>query len=129
MNHPLEPNQMYANLSIDITETQIGILVKGQQVPRTIILKCTVSADIIEYSAAARSSYTPSSNVGSLEQLVREEGEYRIGDIVAYTFFTMPVKAEVLNVQPEKLYIKYQNKGKYQNVWTSIKYIDVWKDE
>lgn len=71
-NFPLGPNQMYANLSVDIIQTERGVTVDGQKSPNRIDLQCTVSADIIQYGKAPEMGAQPNSSVQTLESLTQD---------------------------------------------------------
>ena len=47
--HPLQANQAYANMTIDILNTSVGTATQYGVVPTEIILEAVISADIIEF--------------------------------------------------------------------------------
>lgn len=96
-NFPLGPNQMYANLSVDIIQTERGVTVDGQKSPNRIDLQCTVSADIIQYGKAPEMGAQPKANVQTIGNLTDDtplsteseangsaeiDGKLREGDLI-----------------------------------------------
>ena len=70
--HPLGPNQMYANLSIDIVTTETGVTSDGLYSVDRIDLQCTISADIIQYGVSSTSESATKGGVRSLDALPDE---------------------------------------------------------
>ena len=75
---PLQDNQAYANMTVDIITTETGTGGRHSNLPRIerIDLQCTISADIIQYGQISGVD-SPKSSVTSLEALGSgsEEGE------------------------------------------------------
>lgn len=96
-SHPLQENQAYANMTVDIITTEGGRRLGDTYTVDWIDLVCTVSADIIQYGKSSDMSDMTSQLVQSLEELEgsslegrrKEEEreppkEFKEGDLIWY---------------------------------------------
>lgn len=69
-NSPLQANQVYANMTVDIIQTETGVRAPLSDTPKIkrVDLQCTISADIIQYGQISGVD-SPKSSVTSLEAL------------------------------------------------------------
>lgn len=68
-NSPLQANQAYANLSIDVIRTETGIVTDGTPSISQVQLTCVVSADIIQYCDELPESTEVDTEIITLDQL------------------------------------------------------------
>jgi major membrane immunogen (membrane-anchored lipoprotein) len=145
-NFPLSNNQSYANLSVDIVKTEVGNMVDGQYSATSILLKCTISADVIQYGEVSQEVEVIPQNTGSLNSLTIESQnnapnepeleEEIVENVELFVKYTprngRPVKAKVLRRMDTNLFIEYKNKnGKIKREWVNISdsEIELWKDK
>lgn len=64
--HPLEPNQAFVNVIIDITETETGVQSQYGRDARQIDLTATVSADVIQFGVPGPDYELPNESARSL---------------------------------------------------------------
>lgn len=91
--HPLQPNQAYINMSIDVVHTQNGKVLGETQVIEQTVVTVVVSADVIQYGAASSANGSVS-NTGVLNNSNNlefsnnskniEPPSFNIGDTVYY---------------------------------------------
>jgi len=74
-NSPLQANQAYANLSIDVIRTETGIVTDGTPSISQVQLTCVVSADIIQYCDELPEKPKTRTDIIKLDQLQGSESE------------------------------------------------------
>ena len=90
-NHPLGPNQAYANLAIDIIQTKKGFRKGGVPQTLNLVIQCIISADVIEYSSKDLSllqrQEQDKTNSAQTSQMTSEQyyESLNIGDEVSFT--------------------------------------------
>ena len=87
-SHPLEPNQSYVNMAIDITQTESGGTYGDVSYISKIELTATVSADVIQFGEPPFKYELPVRTAGSLGTVnpskpLSSQTAYRITDEVA----------------------------------------------
>ena len=70
--HPLGPSQSYVNMSIDISNTEVGKTFQDVKFISAITLTATVSADVIQFGQPPAGYSVPLTSSMSLEETSRE---------------------------------------------------------
>jgi hypothetical protein len=107
INHPLTKNQTYANLSIDIMETESGSQWQGSRVAKMLELTAVVTADIIQFGEPSESK--TAENTGRLSSTYEQssagfttktkllnqinDNKFEEGDKVIVEFGGRPIEA------------------------------------
>ena len=138
--HPLEPNQAFVNVTVDITETETGIQTRYGRDANQVDLTATVSADVIQFGVPGPGYELPSEsarslgNAGStsvpqkgpstsvLKEATSGDEVLRVGDLVSFVSSTgANVQGEINNLiqtmNGTQVVVKY-NIGKDQFVST-----------
>lgn len=138
--HPLEPNQAFVNVTVDITETETGIQSRYGRDARQIDLTATVSADVIQFGVPGPGYELPNESARSLSDVgsisIPQKGTstsalneasagdevLRVGDLVSFVSSTgEKLQGEINNLiqtmNGTQVVVKY-NIGKDQFVST-----------
>ncbi len=130
IGHPLEKNQAYANLSIDVMETVSGRRWGDSRDMRRIELTAVVTADIIEFGNASEKNSNSAKGSGSIGSAIKAtekkssgnpSQEFEIGDEVMIDFGGRLRQAIIISVEWKPLDNQFSYKVEYETNSGSIR--------
>jgi hypothetical protein len=117
LQHPLEPNQAYANLSVDVMRTEKGDITGTTLQLEKITISAVITADVIEYGKVPTNYVLPSqqrslgtlnmndSQTNNFESNVRERksriktSDFRVGDKVQFELDGEIIEGVIKDIQ------------------------------